>query len=318
MPVFSDPADPAANAQRPWVPTLAVLLLSLAVTMVAWLNAHQNQLLRDQARLNRFVGRTEQSLRNRLGRYEDIARGAQGFFVGGSSPLAVDQWRAYVDKLDLPGRHPGLTSLAFIAPVPAADLEGFLQRRPQLAGRYHRPISDPMPLHAPGQHGNHLIIELCEPGERAAAGLGLDVGTSPTQRLAAERARDTGQPALSGLLYFTRPLAREDAVALFVPVYEGIPQDPTQRRQLLRGWISAGILIRPLIEDVLRGEDQGVAFEVVDAFAAQGPQWLYATSDWPKGGRADVIRSWTSGGAAGRSAMRSSPTSTRSRGATSP
>ena len=100
------------------MPTLAVLLLSLAVTLVAWHNAWQNQQLRDQARLNRFVGRTEQSLRNRLGRYEDIARGAQGFFVGGQSPLAVEQWRTYVAGLDLPGRHPGLTSLAFIAPVP--------------------------------------------------------------------------------------------------------------------------------------------------------------------------------------------------------
>ncbi|MFN7959079.1 MAG: CHASE domain-containing protein [Holophagaceae bacterium] len=296
MPVFPDPTDPEARAQRPWVPTLAVLLLSLAVTGVAWLNARQNQQLRDQARLNRFVGRTEQSLRNRLGRYEDIARGAQGFFAGGNSPLSVQQWRTYVTGLDLPGRHPGLTSLAFIAQVPSAELETFLQRRPQLAGRYHRPISDPMPLSEPSQHGDHLIIELCEPGERAAAGLGLDVGTSLTQRLAAERARDTGQPALSGLLYFTRPAAREDAVALFVPVYEGTPQDAAQRRQLFRGWISAGILIRPLIDDVLRGEDQGLAFEVVDAFAAQGPQWLYATPDWPKGGQADAIRTLDIGG----------------------
>ena len=296
MPVSHDTSVPETHTQRPWVPTLAVLLLSLAVTLVAWHNAWQNQQLRDQARLNRFVGRTEQSLRNRLGRYEDIARGAQGFFVGGQSPLAVEQWRTYVAGLDLPGRHPGLTSLAFIAPVPLSELDAFLQRRPQLAGRYHRPIADPMPLHAPDQHGNHLIIELCEPGERAAAGLALDVGTSRTQRLAAERARDTGQPALSGLLYFTRPAAREDAVALFVPVYEGNPEDPEQRRQALRGWISAGILIKPLIEDVLRGEDQGVTFEVVDAFAAQGPQWLYATPDWPKGGQADVVRTLDIGG----------------------
>ena len=122
MPVFPDPTDPEARAQRPWVPTLAVLLLSLAVTGVAWLNARQNQQLRDQARLNRFVGRTEQSLRNRLGRYEDIARGAQGFFAGGNSPLSVQQWRTYVTGLDLPGRHPGLTSLAFIAQVPSAEL----------------------------------------------------------------------------------------------------------------------------------------------------------------------------------------------------
>jgi len=85
-------------------------------------------------------------------------------------------------------------------------------------------------------------------------------------------------------------------VALYVPVYRGQPDSLDTRRQSIRGWISAGILIKPLIEDILRGEDPGVAFEVVDAFAAQGPQWLYATSDWPKGATPDVIRVLDIGG----------------------
>ncbi len=296
MPEISDPSDREPDAQRPWVLSLAVLLVSLGATMSAWVTARQNQVQRDHGRLNRFVSRTEQSLRNRLGRYEDIARGAQGFFAGGNTPLSVDQWRTYVTSLDLPGRHPGLTSLAFITEVPPLELDVFLNSRAHLRGRYHRPISDPLPLHQPGQDRDHLIIELCEPGERAAAGLGLDVGTSATQRLAAERARDTGQPALSGLLYFTRPTMREDAVALFVPVFGGASSSPALRHQSFRGWISAGILIKPLIEEVLRGEDQGIAFEMVDAFSAQGPQWLYATPDWPKGGKTDAIRTLDIGG----------------------
>jgi PAS domain S-box-containing protein len=198
--------------------------------------------------------------------------------------------------LDLSGRHPGLASLAFIARVKPSELKAFLSAHPHLAGRYHRPIADPMPLRGPGQDGDHLIIELCEPGERAAKGLGLDVGISPTQRIAAERAEEMGQPALSGLLYFTVPEGRQDAVALYVPAYHGNPTTPAARRQALKGWVSAGILIGPLLEDVLRGEDQGIAFEVADAFAAPGPQRLYTSPDWPKGARATSVKRLDIGG----------------------
>ena len=292
MPVFNDvPAPESGLLRRPWVLTLIVLMLSLGATLMAWSLARKGQLRRDSARLNRFVSRTELGLRNRLGRYEDIARGAQGVFANEPGVLSVEQWRAYVDRLDLPHRHPGLASLAFITRVQTPDLDAFLKSRPQLTGRLHQPLSDPMPLGLPGQDGDHLIIELCEPGERSAKGLGLDVGTSRTQRIAAERAQDTGQPSLSGLLHFTLPGGREDALALFVPVYRGVPASPEARPLALKGWVSAGILIKPLIEDILQGEDQGLAFEVVDAFASQGPQRLYATPDWPANAPPDDTRS---------------------------
>jgi PAS domain S-box-containing protein len=296
------PSTPTLSAadqgshRGPWALALVVLLVCLGATAVAWITARQGQQQRDRGRLNRFISRTERSLQNRLGRYEDIARGAQGFLAGEPSHLSVDQWRDYVHGLDLPDRHPGLSSLAFITPVKASELDDFLQARPQLRGRYHRPISDPLPLRDPGQDGDHLIIELCEPGDRAALGLGLDVGTSRTQRLAAERARDTGQPVLSGLLYFSRPNLREEAVALFVPVYSNPTSDPAARRRSFKGWISAGILMRPLVEDILRGEDLGVAFEIVDAYASQGPQWLYATPDWPSGAGPQAQRTLDVGG----------------------
>jgi len=292
MPASNDvPAPDPGLLRRPWVLTLVVLLLSLGATLLAWNFARKGQSERDSRRLNRFVGRTEAGIQNRLGRYEDIARGAQGFFAHEPPLLSVGPWRDYVDRLDLPSRHPGLASLAFIARVHPSELGAFLEARPQLTGRLHPPLSDPLPLGPVGQDGDHLIIELCEPGERSAKGLGLDVGASRTQRMAAERAQATGQPTLSGLLHFTLPGGREDALALFVPVFRGEAADPEARRRSFKGWVSAGILIKPLLEDILRGEDQGLALRLVDAFAAQGPQILYATPDWPKGVQPDAVRS---------------------------
>ena len=275
------------HSRRPWLLALVVLAVCLGATLIAWGITKQAQTRRDLARLHRFVGRTEQGLQNRLGRYEDIARGAQGLFAGQPSD---ETWRTYVARLDLPNRHPGLTSLAFISWVPAPDLPAYLSAHPQLSGRYHLPKADPAGVRSPGQGGDHMIIELCEPGPRSRMALGLDVGTSPTQRLAAERARDTGDTALSGLLFFTLAEGRQDAVAIFVPVYQGLglPQDPGSRRAAFRGWVSAGIRLEPLMRAVLQGEDQGIAFQVVDVAGASGSQTLYATPDWPASGQADA------------------------------
>ena len=277
-----DPDTPARH-RNPWFLTLVVLILGLGATLVTWNFAHHAQVDRDRSRLGRFISRTERDLQTRLGRYEDIARGGKGFFSDADYHPAPERWRTYVDGLDLPDRHPGLTSLAFVRPVASLDLAAFMARTPHLAGRYHRPLADPLPFQEPGPDGDHLILEYGEPGERGARGVGLDIGISRTQRLAAERARDTGEPTLSGLVYFTQAQGREDAVVLFLPVYGGNPRDLEARRRALQGWVSAGIRLHPLMEEVLRAQDSGIALELVDAFSAQGPRPLFRSPDWPQG-----------------------------------
>ena len=276
--------------RQPWALALLVLLVCLGATLVAWVTARQGQHQRDHARLDRFVVRTQLNLLDRLGRYEDIARGAEGFFSGDVRHQDRVQWHDYVARLDLPGRHPGLTSLAFIRRVPGGDLRAFFSANPHLNRRYLLPASDPLHLPFPDTPGDHLIIQLCEPGDRAALALGLDVASNPTQRAAAERAEDTGEPVLSGLIQFTRPEGRFDAVTLFVPVFAGNPADVASRRQALKGWISAGILLDGLMVDILRGEDQGIALEVVDTQASGGSRFLYVNPGWPPGGAPSLVK----------------------------
>ncbi len=277
---------PATSSASPghrlsqWATAVLVLALCLGATLIAWGLARRAQADRDRNRISRFILRTERDLRTRMGRYEDIARGGRGFFTEAKRHPSLEAWHSYVESLDIPHRHTGLTSLAFVRPVSPQDLPAFLAHLPKPGGNYHRPVQDPLPLREPRPGEDHLILELCEPGIRGLRGRGLDIGSSTTQRLAAERARDTGEPALSGLIYFTQDQGREDAVALFVPIFEGTPSSIPARRQSLVGWVSAGILLQPLMEDILRGEDQGLALELVDAFAAQGPRTLYRSHRW--------------------------------------
>ncbi len=274
----------------PWLLTLVVLVACLGLSVLTWLAALRQQGQRDQARLERVVGRVQLSLKNRLGRYEDLTRGALGFFAQGAEHPSPALWREYVGRLDLSTHHPGVTSLAFIRRVPKSELDTFMGAREQLVGRYHLAAADPRPSEEPSQSGDRLIIELCEPGPSAIQTLGLDMGTSHTQRMASERAAETGLPTLSGLVYFSISGERHEAVTIHTPVFAGNPTDAASRRESLVGWVSAGILIQPMMEDLLRGEDDGVAIELVDSYASQGPQRLYTSPGWPKGASANTQR----------------------------
>ena len=280
----SDPLRPATRPPRPWGPALLVFALGMAATAALFFRERHGQARRDAARIQRFTDRVETSLRNRMGRYEDLVRGAQGFLALDRDVIEAE-WRDYVGGLDLPRRHPGLASLAFIGSIPSGDLEAVLARQPQLRGRYHRPQADAMPLRDPAGDPRRFIIELCEPAAQSPGALGLDVGASHTQWTAAQRSRDTGRATLTGLLLFSHGTTRREAVALYLPVYRApgpAHAGAEARRAATKGWVSAGILLQPLMEDIGRGEDQGLAFEVEDPFSALGPQRLYRPPAWPR------------------------------------
>jgi PAS domain S-box-containing protein len=295
----STPAPPAPAPSGRGFPialALLTLLVSLGATLVTWSIAWRQQEQRDQARILRFISRTEQSLNSRLSHFEDLARGTQGFLTGGPKAMTPTAWRNYVACLDLPHRDPNLVSLAFIEPVSSANLPRYIKEHPQVGGKLHGPNAVPLPLQDPSQEQDRLIISLCEPGERAAQGLGLDVGLVKTERLAAERARDTGKPSLSGPFTFTHPEGPQGALALFLPLYQGSPEDTETRQKALIGWVSAGILVQPLVEEILRGEDPSLAFEIVDAYSANGPQWVRTAPDWPSGKVPTTVRMLEVGG----------------------
>ena len=267
------PSVDRAHPPGPWLFALATLLVSLGITFAGWNTVRRSQEHRDLIRLNRFVERTNLNLRNRLGRYEDIVRGAQGLSATSRGALSSGDWRTYVDRLDIPKRHPGIASLAFVRQGPGS---------PPQAGR----------------GGDGLVIELCEPSLRGREALGMGFGANPALQMAADRARETAGPALSGLFPTSLDGHREEAVALVLPVYSGPaavpgPNDPNWS---FRGWAVAEILLNPLVESITHEEDAGIALEIVDAFAPQGPQWLATSRDWPKEAPLSAVRLLDLGG----------------------
>lgn len=226
---------------------LGTLAIGLSLTAIAGLGSLRNRGRADQARIAQQAARVRSTLEGRFRGYEDILRGAAGFAMAlpGRDPV---RWAAYVDGLDLPGRHPGLKTLSFIqeftGPVPISP-EGVPLHAPMTLDETDRRL----------QGGSSLVITLAHPLLPGSRALWADLGTSAHQREAAERAFQGGAPALTGPLVFSQGGEQIPAMGL----YQALSQPSGGPRT----WVSVGIFLAPLIQPP-EGSEEGLATEILD------------------------------------------------------
>jgi PAS domain S-box-containing protein len=251
---------------------LATLALGLSIAAAGYFQALAAQGARDQSRVHRYRQRAHLAILARLGAYEDILHGAWGL-LSAKPDLEGVGWESYGKRLDLQG-HAGVRSLARIVRVPKGELPDFLRNGLKEGTLYQihpftklLPQDGPMILQAP----DHLVIQWVYPQEDNPRALGLDVGSSPTQREAAERAVATGNPTLTGKLVFTDLKPQETAVALLNPVFRGTGVPATAQERLARqdGWVSLAIMLDRFFPEILKENDDSIGLRVDDVIGDQ-------------------------------------------------
>ncbi len=223
LPWFSK--SPPALREHPALTALAILVAGLLLTAVISVLGERHAKDRIQARVDRQVQRTYLSMQDHLFTYEGLLRGGRGLFEV-REKIAVDEWRRFVEELDLPHRYPSVKGLAYIERVPGEGLEKF-------------------------------IIRYSEPALLNPHAVGYDIGLDPEQRGAAERAMDSGQSAITAPIYFKDSGTERPAFGLLLPVYKPgtMAFTPEARRAAHRGWISAAIYLDTMMDEVMREMD---------------------------------------------------------------
>jgi diguanylate cyclase (GGDEF)-like protein len=115
-------------------------------------------------------------------------------------------------------------------------------------------------------------VEVLEPRGRAGAGaVGFDLMTEPSAHAATERARDTGQPVVSGFLTVTQSFGGGDGrtVLLLVPIYQRNASIGTveRRRRALVGFVLSPIAIDEVLGDV-EAANRSLHFELYEGVEA--------------------------------------------------
>ncbi|MES1240903.1 MAG: CHASE domain-containing protein [Acidobacteriota bacterium] len=237
-----------------WLVLVLALLVTGTISWYAWSSAETQ----DRLRFQNLVQKNQAILQNRMETYIALLQGTAGLFEA-SDDVSREEFRSFVEGLDLRRRYPGIQGIGFSLRVQAEWKEPVTAEMRRSGEAKFRiwpdsPRDDLFPI---------VYLEPMDRRNRAA--LGFDMLTSAARREAMERARDTGRPAATGRLRLVQEidLHKQAGFLIYLPVYrQGRPAGTLdERRAALAGFVYCAFRADDLLQGTL-GSNPNLAVEV--------------------------------------------------------
>ncbi len=231
---------PAVSSIEDWLGPRFLALLTLAAclcfTYGAWRSAEDDARQQAQADFD-FRGRELVSmLASRMQTYLQVLYGVQGLYVS-SDFVDRGEFHAYLSVQQIDLHFPGIQGIGYMRVVPRE------QRQAHIAMVRREGYPD-YTVKPPGERALYSPIVYLEPfsGSNLRA-FGYDSFSEPVRRAALERARDTGQAAMTARIRLVQESNGQDGAGFLIamPVYDNHRPHTTlaQRRETIRGWVYA-------------------------------------------------------------------------------
>lgn len=269
---------------------LLVLAVSLVVTYQLWSSARNNAMQALQTQFDFRVRDIADDINKRMKTYEQVMRGVEGLFAH-SGKVDRDEFRDYIDKLQLKESYPGIQGIRFVPVVPKAakdrfvagiHKEGFASFAiwPEVEREIYAPVAFIEPFDSRNQEvfGYDMLsdAEYPRPGD---SGPGM-------RRAAMEKARDTGNITISGriMLLFETDLDRQAGFVMFLPVYKyGAPHgNVAERRANIIGWLCSVFRMGDLMKGILGGHSGELRIAIYDGETAAAEAALFDSNPPPR------------------------------------
>lgn len=222
---------------------LAVLLVALSLSVLAYEYVNRNVRAQEKVRFDETVSAKQAAIARRTDSYFDAILGARGVFLASES-VSRQEWLNYVGSLNAGERFPGLEALCFAQ----------LSTKPEGEMRF------PMTYVAPSNDAANSLS-------------GQDFYSEADHRATMNRARDTGQATITGIGYVPTQAAsvgdysRLPGFFVYLPVYtvKNTPDTVAERRRELKGFVVGVIGMKGLLKDVSTEQSSNTLdFEVYD------------------------------------------------------
>ena len=249
---------------------LFVLVAGLVLSAIAAMIAHANSQRRYAQQLERLADRAALSVENKFALQSAVLRGGAALFRA-SNAVTERDFSRYVERQNLTRFNPGIGGVGFAAYAPS------IGEANRLASAYRQ--GEPFRFLWPeGSRDGYSIITFLEPqNDRNRVALAFDMMSEPKRRTAMERARKTGEVALSDKIELVQEIDdnKQAGLLLYMPVTQPIGGQDT-----FIGWVYSPlratdlfstITNEPLYEDVEVGVYSGepsaktLLFENLDA-----------------------------------------------------
>ena len=267
-----------------------VLLCLLVVTGSAW-NYTDHQIT-DRAN-ERFQFQTDDirmAIAKRIHDQEEILQGGVGLFAA-SEFVSRNDWKAYVTALNLKKDLADLQGFGFSQVVTSNDKDAHIRRvRAEGFPQYR--------IFPEGTRDSYTSIVYLEPFEgRNLRAFGYDMFSEPVRREAMERARDTGEAAVSGKVKLVQETDQDvqHGFLMYLPVYRNgqATQTPQQRRIALLGFVYSPFRMNGLMSAISGANVSGIDFEIHDGQQISDDTLLYLSGSHAHPGKPEHQHAFT-------------------------
>ena len=234
-----------------------IVCLSLALTLSAWYLTRASLLEKRQIRFDREVTHARELLLERMEKYEDALRGGVAFVDTAGSGLSHSTWKTYADSLKLQERYPGINGIGVVHAVALEERDAYLAWQ-----RIERPGYSVHPAH---EEGELLPISYIVPVRGNEKAVGLDMAHEANRYSAAQRARSTGMPQLTGPIVLVQDAEQTPGFLFYAPFYDrptGADEEDLGER--FAGMVYAPFVVKKLIDGTLSQERRLVRLRLSD------------------------------------------------------
>ncbi len=259
--------------RRPWIPYI-VFVISLIITILATLFVMRSAEERDRLRFQSAVEQTQNTINNRVDTYIALLRGGSGLLAA-RSDITDEEFRLFVERLQLTERYPGIQGLGYAQRVPAAEKESFEQ--------YARSeIKEDFTINPEGEREEYYPVLYLEPRDHLTndRAPGFDGFSDPIRRNAMERARDTGLSAASGKVLLSQINGQQNRAGflIYLPVYQNgeVPETLAEKREQIDGFIYSPFRADTLFKGIFGDQSQLlINFQIYDGIYTNEAQLLH-------------------------------------------
>ena len=241
---------------------LGTLLVGLLVSAFLYVNTRRATLREAEQRFERLNAHVVDDISRRIALPSYGMKGARGVYAASKS-VERSEFAAYVASRDLPREFPGVVGMGFIEHVKRSDLDRFVKAE-QADGA---PTFSVFPFDEQAPQLDDLwVIKHVFPEKANKAVWGLDIGSEPLRRVAAERAAESGEATITAPITLFQDKRRLRAFLYFVPVYRNgsATTTPQERMAALTGLVYTPIIVNEALAGVSDACDQMLDFSVFD------------------------------------------------------
>lgn len=263
-------------------PAWLVLLAGLALAFFAGERAKRSI---DAAMTQETVAAVEQlalQIEERLNAYALILRGGAGL-LSRPGGIGRQEWKDYVSTLRAGDSLPGVQGIGFAQLIPP-------DRRQAHISEVRAEGFPDYTVWPAGERDVYSAIVFLEPfNERNQRAFGYDMLSESVRREAMERARDTGEVTLSGMVRLVQEtgVADQPGTLMYAPVYRrGEAHDTVEaRRAALLGWAYSPYCMADLMSGIagpwLARERNALAFDLYESGDGTANNLLFSSDSRP-------------------------------------